>query len=456
MKTIYTTHNFAKRLVMVLAVGLMAVNAWGATTYKLTQITSSSGLENGKKYVFIELYNETEYVLDGSITSKYLNSVTSYSSTGLAGTESYVWTLATTTGGFYLKNQSGKYLRHNVDKTEMSWGDDTSASNIIWTFNFYSDNTTYIKNTSGNRYLEDTGYGYRAYIESDPTDMYSYYYVYVLEEECSNSVTISKGTQTNCTFTLSKSGSQASCDGVSTTVTVSPSTGYGSPSVTQSGASAAPSITGSGNNWTVSYGNNTTGISTINVSCSANNYTVTLDDDGGSGGSGSKTVTYNANTNLTTNVAVPTKAHHDFGGYYTAKDGGGTQLINADGSWKASVATYTDESKNWIKADGVTLYAKWTEHDLTNYRTSCCTELGTIDGEATLTQGGNSVTISGWSDVSNVGTYTVKLYKKNGASWDLVSGTTSGGSAGAQGTRTGIMSGSKSVTYTGLEVESEY
>ena len=92
-----------------------------------------------------------------------------------------------------------------------------------------------------------------------------------------------------------------------------------------------------------------------------------------------------------------------------------------------------------------------------NYATTCCTKLGSINGSISLTQGGNSVTISGWSDVSNVGTYTVKMYKKNGGgTWDLVSGSASGGSAGTEGTRTGITSGSKSVTYTGLEVESEY
>lgn len=99
----------------------------------------------------------------------------------------------------------------------------------------------------------------------------------------------------------------------------------------------------------------------------------------------------------------------------------------------------------------------------TDYIAKCCTKLGSINGSMSLTQGGNSVTISGWTydnanstTESNVSSYTVKLYKKNGASWDLVSGSTSGGSAGTQGTRTGITSGSKSVTYTGLVVESEY
>ena len=191
-----------------------------------------------------------------------------------------------------------------------------------------------------------------------------------------------------------------------------------------------------------------------------NNYTITLNDGDGSGGSGSVTATFDANTNLTSSVSVPTRTDYIFGGYWTGDNGTGTQIIDANGAFIASAgggSTYTDASKNWKYANNITLKAKWTEHTYTNYRTKCCTDLGAIDGEATLTQGGNSVTISGWSDVANVGTYTVKMYKKNGGgTWDLVSGSTSGGSAGTQGTRTGITSGSKSVTYTGLVVESEY
>lgn len=191
-----------------------------------------------------------------------------------------------------------------------------------------------------------------------------------------------------------------------------------------------------------------------------NNYTIMLNDGDGSGGSGSVTATFDANTNLTSSVSVPTRTDYIFGGYWTGDNGTGTQIIDANGAFIASAgggSTYTDASKNWKYANNITLKAKWTEHTYTNYRTKCCTDLGAIDGEATLTQGGNSVTISGWSDVANVGTYTVKMYKKNGGgTWDLVSGSTSGGSAGTQGTRTGITSGSKSVTYTGLVVESEY
>ena len=88
---------------------------------------------------------------------------------------------------------------------------------------------------------------------------------------------------------------------------------------------------------------------------------------------------------------------------------------------------------------------------------SACTNLGTINGSVNLTQGGNSVTVKDWNEVSNASSYTVKMYKKNGGgTWDLVSGTAASASAGTQGTRTGITNRSTGVTYTGLAVESEY
>lgn len=187
----------------------------------------------------------------------------------------------------------------------------------------------------------------------------------VCVEACANSVTIqpANGTGTNCTFTVSPNGAQESCDGVSTTVSITPTPGYGkNPSVTQSGASAAPTISGSGNSWTVTYAANTTGTSTINVSCSANNYTITLDKDltPTTAGTASITATYNANTNLTSAITKPTKTGWTFGGYFTAKNGGGTQIIDASGNVIASVSGYTDASRNWKHAGNITLYAKWT------------------------------------------------------------------------------------------------
>jgi len=344
----------------VLGVGDM----WGATTYKLTQITSSSNVVAGK-YVFED--EDGDWVLMPSISSSNLQSTSTYSTTGLSGSEGYIWTVASATGGWYLKNSSGNYFR-NSSSTNMSFTT-SDQTNIVWTFNFYTDGTISIQNNGTERYIGVNGANIKPY-----TDTYIYYYkMYLLEEECAKSVTINKGTGTNCTFTLSKSGAQASCDGVSTTVSITPTSGYGTPVVSQSGASAAPSITGSGNSQTVTYAANTTGTSTINVSCSANEYVVLLEDGDGTGGDGGVDVTYASNTNITS-VAVPTLTHFDFGGYYTGENGTGIQLIDENGDWLASKTGYTDASKNWIKADDVTLYAKWTEHTLINYRTVCCTK----------------------------------------------------------------------------------
>ena len=400
MKKTYTIKNFAKRLVMMLTVGLMTVNAWGATTYKLTQITSSSNVVAGK-YVFED--EDGDWVLMPSISSSNLQSTSTYSTTGLSGSEGYVWTVASATGGWYLKNSSGNYFR-NSSSTNMSFTT-SDQDNIVWTFNFYTDGTISIQNNGTERYIGVNGANIKPY-----TDTYIYYYkMYLLEEECAKSVTINKGTGTNCTFTLSKSGAQESCDGVSTTVTVSPTDGYGSPSVTQSGASAAPTISGSGNNWTVSYGSNTTGTSTIAVTCSANEYVVLLEDGDGTGGDGGVDVTYASNTNITS-VAVPTLTHFDFGGYYTGENGTGIQLIDENGDWLASKTGYTDASKNWIKADDVTLYAKWTEHTLINYRTVCCTKYditlassgsktgGTFEVDPAKACEGTEITISATAD----------------------------------------------------------
>ena len=172
---------------------------------------------------------------------------------------------------------------------------------------------------------------------------------------CDKTVTINKGTETNCSFTLSMSGAQASCAGVSTTVTVTPNTGYESPSVTQSGASNTPTITGSGTSWTVTYPANTTGTSVINVSCSAKTTTISFDQNGGTGGQTStKTATYGQA--MPTPITTPTRTGYTFEGYYDGSGGTGNKYYNADGSSAA----------NWNKdAATATLYAKWTANKYT-------------------------------------------------------------------------------------------
>ena len=213
--------------------------------------------------------------------------------------------------------------------------------------------------------------------------------------DCANSVTINKGTGTNCTFTLSKSGAQASCDGVSTTVSITPSTGYGAPVVTQSGASKTPTISGSGNSQTVTYAANTTGTSTINVSCSALTTTVSFNQNGGEGGqTATKTATYGQA--MPTPITLPTRYGHTFGGYYDGAGGTGTQYYTNTGA----------SARNWDKTSATaTLYAKWTENELTNYRTTCesCATASSVTASPVT---GNTATINWSGAVSSTG-YTI-------------------------------------------------
>ncbi len=70
------------------------------------------------------------------------------------------------------------------------------------------------------------------------------------------------------------------------------------------------------------------------------------------------------NSAVLSDITCSSKTHYDFQGYYTGDGGTGTQVIDKDGHWIASVADYTDASKHWIHAGmSTTLYAKWTEHE---------------------------------------------------------------------------------------------
>jgi len=121
---------------------------------------------------------------------------------------------------------------------------------------------------------------------------------------------------------------------------------------------------------------------------SANPYTITFNaDDASRVGTATNvqaTVTvhfdnndYKVSSTSVTTVAIPVLNGYTFGGYYTAVNGGGEQIVNASGAWQSSKTNYTDGSGNWIKAANTTLFAKWTEdmHTVTV----------TTDGHGTIT-----------------------------------------------------------------------
>lgn len=113
----------------------------------------------------------------------------------------------------------------------------------------------------------------------------------------------------------------------------------------------------------------------------ANTYAITLNQNGATTNSSPTSVnaTYDAHA-LSSAITNPTKTDYIFGGWNTKADGSGLTVIGTDGELIADVSGYTDEEGNWTKDGTETLYAKWTEHTYTNYRTVCCTEMGYIHG----------------------------------------------------------------------------
>ena len=118
-----------------------------ATTYRLQRVTS---VESGQKYVF----EQAGYVMSNSITTSTpkdaLKTKNVFKTTGLLGSEEYVWTLESASDGFKLKNESAsgnKYLA-NHSETYLSFKENKEAS--VWSFLFQSDGTARIlKGTGG-------------------------------------------------------------------------------------------------------------------------------------------------------------------------------------------------------------------------------------------------------------------------------------------------------------------
>ena len=258
------------RLLLVMFLTLtVSANVWGATTYKLTKVTSVSA---GEKYVF----EQGGYVMNNSVSSSALQCTNSYNTTGLTGTETYIWTLESADGGFYMRNvnlKSNYYL-----KNSSSTGVSLTTTSSIWKFTF--DNKTdevLIQNTeNSNRFLgwtSSSSHAYKAYATSNLATYPHAITVYKLEEEapsCTNNVTIQKGPDTNGTFTLSPTtGTYETCNAqlVITLSNITPSAGYQFSEITQSGINSGVTIDQV--NKTVTYAQNTSGISTINVTFTA-------------------------------------------------------------------------------------------------------------------------------------------------------------------------------------------
>ena len=90
-------------------------------------------------------------------------------------------------------------------------------------------------------------------------------------------------------------------------------------------------------------------------------YTITFNKQEGTGGTDKVTVQYNNNNYSKNPVEAPKREGYAFGGYYSLAGGNGIQVVDENGKWITKATGYTDADRKWVKADNVTLYAKWTE-----------------------------------------------------------------------------------------------
>lgn len=97
---------------------------------------------------------------------------------------------------------------------------------------------------------------------------------------------------------------------------------------------------------------------TLYAKWAAKTCALTFDKDGGNGGTDSATAIYGQSM---PSIALPTKSGFTFGGYYTSRNGGGTQYYNESGVAQVTTNSFVNSSSS------KTLYAYWTENTVAVY-----------------------------------------------------------------------------------------
>ena len=333
MKTLHTIYtNFAKRMVLVLTLLLThgVTTAWAAVE---TVDFSQQGYGNG------------------SAVSSYTG--TGFSVSFAAGTNSNApkYYSSGTAIRCYGGNKFTVTSTSNITKVVITFGSSDGSNAISTNVNSYSSGTwegtsksiTFtIGGTSGNRRIQKLSVTY----------------------ESGYSVTYNNGGRGTAPSNTTASSVKLSA----ITATGYTNTGWKADVAVKNGSNTISAGTLINNGTTVTL----TQATTFTAQWQANKYTITLDNQSAtSTGTTSVIATYDSNSNLTSAINVPSKTHHNFGGYYTQTNGNGTQLIDSEGKFKAGVSGYTDADKIWKYANNITLYAKWTEKNLVRYRTSC-------------------------------------------------------------------------------------
>ena len=173
-----------------------------------------------------------------------------------------------------------------------------------------------------------------------------------------------------------------------------------------------------------------------------NTFSVAFNKNGGQGDAmTNQAFTYDAAQNLSANTYTPAAGSHKyFAGWATSSSRANAGTV--DYADKASVSNLTPTNNGTY-----TLYAVWKDHTYTNYRTSCCTELGTVGGAVEFTDPTTAVVT--WNDMSNVAASDPYAVTYRTGSDDF-------GSTNVGEITTNNITGKKECTITGLSCNTVY
>jgi len=180
---------------------------------------------------------------------------------------------------------------------------------------------------------------------------------------------------------------------------------------------------GSTKQTSVTINKGSTGDKSYTANWTANTYTITLDWQGGATGDASKTATFGS---ATPTVNIPGRNGYSFGGYYTGKNGTGTQYL------KPGANNTATSVRNWDIASNTTLYAKWNARTYTvtfdqqggNGGTASTTATFDANMPSATMPSKTGYTFQGYYDATSEGT---KYYNADGSSartWNKTANTT--------------------------------
>ena len=378
------------------AVWEKAAAGGGSSSYTL--VTDASVLSAGDKLVFASSDETSAYLLGyQKSNNRGLSDATTITSNSMTPTvatlnsetaKAFVIDLEGSSGSWYLHDAINGYLQATggTSSNYLTCNNSNSrGNNDTWTIAVNS--TTHvatiktINTTTNNRGLmqyNSSSSLYACYATASQSDVYIFRKPGVTYEDpiatcgAEYTITIDKN---NASATCTSCGAKVTANATALSNLVAPTwaghqvdyymvaSADNSTKIAEADGTLASGVTVSGTPWTDANGKWVKGgDATFYAKWKATECVITLNNEGASSaGTESVTATYGASTNLTTSIEIPAKNGYDFGGYYTAAGGSGTKLINADGTWIASVTGYTNASKQWqLDATALELHAEWT------------------------------------------------------------------------------------------------